>query len=81
MRLWDLTIKEIVHTWNRIVTSSNSKDEKIISFEFVNDEKSNVSHLRALDCRVYVHVSKTIMRHKFDDKSWKDVLIEYESTN
>ena len=81
MRLWDLIIEEIVHTWNRIVTSSNSRDEKITSFEFVNDEKSNVSHLRALDCRVYMHVSKTTMRHKFDDRSWKDVLVEYESIN
>ena len=81
MKLWDLIIEEIVHTWNRIVTSSNSRDEKITSFEFVNDEKSNVSHLRALDCRVYVHVSKTTMRHKFDDRSWKEVLVEYESTN
>ena len=68
-----------MHTWNRIVTSTISR--KIISFEIVNDVQSNVSHLRALECRFYVHVSKIFMRHKLDDRSWKEILVEYDETN
>ena len=77
--LWDAIIERIVHTWNRIVISTISR--KIISFEIVNDVQSNVSHLRVLECHFYVHVSKIFMRHKFDDKSWKEILVEYDETN
>ena len=41
----------------------------------------NVSYLWALNCRVYVHVSKIIMKHKLNDRSWKEVLMSYEDSN
>ena len=77
--LWDATIESIVHIWNRIVTSTISR--KIISFEIVNNVQSDVSHLRVLECRFYMHVSKIFMRHKLDDRSWKRILVEYDETN
>ena len=43
--------------------------------------QSDVSYLQALNCRIYVHVSKIIMKHKLNDKSWKEVLMNYEDLN
>ena len=80
MRLWDFTIERIVYTWNRIATTSSCRSG-VTSFEVVNGVKSDVSNLRALGCRCYVHVLKTSGRHKFDDRSWKEVLVDYEGHN
>ena len=80
MRLWDFTIEEIVYTWNRIATTSSCRPG-VTPFEVINGVKPDVSNLRALGCRCYVHVLNTIGRHKFDDRSWKGVLVGYESHN
>ena len=53
----------------------------IILFKYVNNMQSNVFYLRALNCRVYVHVSKIIMKHKLNNKLWKEILISYEDLN
>jgi len=80
MGLWDHTIEAIAYTWNRIATTSSCKPGTT-SFEVVNGVKPDVSNLRALGCRSYVHVPKTTMRHKFDDRSWKGVLVGYGGLN
>ena len=41
----------------------------------------NVFYLRTLNCKVYIHVSKIIMKHKLNDRSWKEVLMNYEDLN
>ena len=79
LELWNYIIEEVMHTWNRIITSFNQAD--IISFEYVNDVQSDVSYLRALNCKIDVHVSKIIMRHKLNDRSWKEILMSYEDSN
>ena len=43
--------------------------------------QSDVSYLRTLNCRIYVHVSKIIMKHKLNDRSWKEILMNYEDSN
>ena len=68
-----------MHTWNRIITSFNQAD--IISFKYVSNVQSDVFYLQALNCKVYVHVSKIIMKHKLNDKLWKEVLVSYEDLN
>jgi hypothetical protein len=80
MGLWDHTIEAIAYTWNRIITTSSFKPGTT-PFEVVNGVKPDVSNLRALGCRSYVHVPKTTMRHKFDDRSWKSVLVGYGGLN
>ena len=47
----------------------------------INKIKSNVLNLRALNCRCYVHVLNISEKHKFDDRFWKEVLIDYENHN
>ena len=80
MRLWDFIIEEIVYIWNKIVTTSFCRS-KVISFEMINEIKSDVSNLRALNCRCYVHVLNISGKHKFDDRFWKEVLVGYEGHN
>ena len=80
MKLWDFIIEKIVYTWNKIATTSFCRPE-VTSFEMINEVKSNVSNLRVLSCRCYVHVLNTSERHKFDDHSWKEVLVGYEGHN
>ena len=79
LKLWNYIIKEIMHTWNRIITSFNQAD--IILFKYINDVQSNVFYLRILNCKIYVHVSKIIMRHKLNNKLWKEILMSYEDLN
>ena len=79
LRLWDYIIEEIVHTWNRIITSFNQAN--IISFKYVNDVQSDVFYSRVLNCRIYVHVLKIIMKYKLNDWLWKEVLVNYEDLN
>ena len=80
MRLWNFIIKKIVYTWNKIVTTSFCRS-KITLFKMINEIKSDVLNLRALSCRCYVHVLNTSGKHKFDDRSWKKVLVDYEDHN
>ena len=47
----------------------------------INEIKSNVSNLRILNCRCYVHVLNINGKYKFNDCFWKEILIDYESHN
>ena len=42
---------------------------KVILFKMINEIKSDVSNLRALNCCYYVHVLNIIEKHKFNDRS------------
>ena len=79
LKLWDYIIEKIMHTWNKIITSFNQRN--IILFKYVNDVQSNVFHLKTLSCRIYVYVSKIIIKHKLNDRSWKEILMNYEGSN
>ena len=61
MGLWDHTIEAIAYTWNRITTTSSCKHDTT-PFEMVNGVQPDVSNLRALGCRSYVHVPKATLR-------------------
>ena len=58
--LWDLFLKKVVYILNELI--SRSTFDEITSFKAVNEAFSNVFHLRTLDCRVYMHVSKLFNR-------------------
>jgi hypothetical protein len=80
MGLWDHTIEAVACTWNWITTTS-SRRLGTTPFEVVNGVKPDFSNLRALGCRSYVNVPKTTLRHKFDDRFWKGVLVGYGGLN
>ena len=79
LKLWNYIIEEIIHTWNKIITSFNQWN--IILFKYVNDVQSDVFHLKTLNCKVYIYVLKIIIKHKLNDRSWKEILMSYESLN
>ena len=66
---------------NRIFIINVNHEKHITSFENVNKIISNVFNLRALNCKIYTHIFKIIMRHKLDDKSWKSIFVEYDDNN
>ena len=80
MKLWNFIIEKIIYTWNKIITMLFCK-LKVTSFEIINKIKLNVLNLRVLSCRCYVHVFRTNEKHKFDDRFWKEVLVDYKSRN
>ena len=79
--LWDLIAEGVVYTKNRTVIFSGSGENAITLYEAVNGVRPDVSNLRALGCRVYTHVPKTISRHKLDDRSWKGIHVGYGGNN
>ena len=80
MKLWNFIIEKIVYIWNKIVTTLFCRS-KITSFKMINKIKLNVSNLRTLNCCYYVYVLKINEKHKFNDRFWKEVLIDYENRN
>ena len=79
--LWNLIDEIVVHVKNRILITSDDNDKVITSFEIVNHEKFNVFNLRALNYKTYTHIFKIINRHKFDDRSWKSIFVNYVDNN
>ena len=52
-----------------------------MSFKIINEIKLNILNLQALNCRCYVHVLKTIEKHKFNDRFLKKMSIDYKNYN
>lgn len=75
--LWAETVNTAVYLQNRIV--SRSHPEKT-PFEFWNDERPRVQHLRVFGCSAFVHVLKQF-RRKFDEKSKKLVMVGYQGNS
>ena len=78
---WDFIVETIIYTKNRTITINENDNETITLYEEMNNVVSNVSNLRALDCKTYTHVSKTTSRHKLDDRCWKSIHVDYEKNN
>ena len=78
---WNVLNEAVIYTKNRIFTFSESFKDFITFYQTMNDALFNVSNFRALDCKVYTHISKTIKRHKLNDRSWKNIHVSYENNN
>ena len=79
--LWDLIVEAMMYTKNRTIIFNESDENAITFYEAVNEIRSDVSNFRTLRCRAYTHISKTIFRHKFDDRFWKSIHVSYEDNN
>ena len=75
--LWDLISEAVVYTKNRTLTTSAGHNKHITPFEGVNKVIPDVSNLRALRCRTYTHIPKTSLRHKLNNRSWKNIFVRY----
>ena len=62
--LWNLINENVVYVKNRIIIKSDDNNKVITLFETINEKTLNVSNLRALSCKAYIHVLKIIKRHK-----------------
>ena len=79
--MWDVIKDAVIYIKNRTITLNESDEEAIISFESVNNVSSDISNLRALNCRIYTHVFKTFNRHKLNDRCWKNIHVDYDKNN
>ena len=73
--LWKKMIKIAIYIKNK-----NLEINDIISYERLKDDKSNLKHMRTVEARTWVHISKE-KRKKLADRSWQRIFIEYEKTN
>jgi len=74
--LWLKLVKAVAYVKNRC-----SRVDEIILFQTDNEFQSDVSNLRALECKAWVHVSKITDHHKLDSRFWQDIMIDYEEMN
>ena len=79
--MWNVIEDAVIYIKNRIIILNESDEKVITSFENVNDVFSDISNLRALNCRIYTHVLKTFNRHKLNDRCWKDIHVDYDKNN
>ncbi len=74
--LWLELVKAVAYVKNRCL-----KINEVTLFQTDNKFQSDVSNLRALKCRAWVHVSKIIDHHKLNSRFWQDIMINYEEVN
>lgn len=74
--LWLELVKAVAYVKNKCL-----KINEVTLFQTDNEFQSDVSNLRALECRAWVHVSKIIDHHKLDSRFWQDIMINYEEVN
>ena len=79
--MWDAIKEEVIYIKNRTITSNESDEEIITSFENANDVFFNISNLRALSCKIYTHIFKTFNRQKLNDRCWKEIHVGYDKNN
>ena len=71
--LWLELVKAVAYVKNKC-----SKINEVILFQTDNEFQSDVSNLRALECKAWIHVSKIINHHKLNSRFWQDIMIDYE---
>lgn len=79
--LWNFIAKIVIYVKNKIITINENNDISIISYQKINNVMFNINNLRTFDCKIYTHVFKIIMRHKLNDRCWKNIYVEYEKNN
>jgi hypothetical protein len=73
--MWKKIIKTIDYLSNR----SSHYQHKIL-YKMMKSKKSDLSHLRIIKSTTWVHILKEKIK-KLDDRSWKSILVSYESEN
>ncbi len=74
-RMWDEIIKTAAYLSNR-----SSHYQHKISYEMIKSKKSDLSHLCIIESTAWVHILKKKIK-KLDDRSWKNILVNYEDEN
>ena len=79
--MWNLIAEIVIYIKNRIVIFNENNEIAMTFYEAINNARLNVFNFRTLKCKTYTHVSKTTSRHKFDDRSWKSIHVDYDDNN
>lgn len=74
--LWAELVKAVAYTKNRCPGVDG-----VTPFQTGNEFEPDVSNLRTLECRVWVHVSNITNRHKLGSRSWQGIMVGYEGAN
>ena len=78
---WNFIDENVVYVKNRIIITNDDNNKIITSFETINEKIFNVFNFQTLSCKTYIHVFKIIKRYKFDDRSWKNIFVNYVNNN
>jgi len=76
-RFWTEAFKTSIYIGNRLI--SRTAHENKTPFEFCNNRKPNLSHLRVFGCVAYAHVQKK--QAKFDPRAIKCMMVGYCDTS
>ena len=74
--LWAELVRAIAYVKNRCPGV-----DEVTPFQMANGHKPDVSNLRVLGCRTWVHVPNTTFRHKLDARAWQGIMVGYEGSN
>ncbi len=74
--LWLKLVKAVAYVKNKCL-----RIDEVTFFQTGNEFQSDVSNLRALKCRAWIHVSKITDHHKLNNRFWQDIMIDYEEMN
>ena len=74
--LWGEILKTSAYLKNR----SPGPDPET-PYERLNHEKPNLSHLKVLGARAWVHVPEEVRKGKLADWSWEGIFVGYDGTN
>ena len=78
---WNFLNETIVYIKNRTIIINAKHDKHITFYKNINNVVSNVLNLRTLNCRTYTYISKTTLRYKLNDRSWKNIFVDYKDNN
>ena len=79
--MWNFIVEIVIYIKNKIVIINESNEIAITFYEAINNARSNVFNFRTLKCKIYTYVFKTTSRHKLDDRSWKNIHVDYDDNN
>ncbi len=76
-KIWDEIIKTIAYLSNR---SLHYQLNDKTSYEMIKSKKIDLFHLRIIESTTWIHILKKKIE-KLDDRSWKNILVNYEDEN
>lgn len=74
--LWLELVKAVAYVKNKCL-----RVNEVTFFQTDNEFQSDISNLRALKCKAWIHFSKITDHHKLDSRFWQDIMIDYEEMN
>ena len=79
--MWNLIVEIVIYIKNKFVIFNENNEFATTFYETINNARSNVFNFRTLKCKIYTHMFKTTTCHKFNDRFWKNIHVDYDDNN